>query len=305
MCFSMYSLMSSWISESLVAEEQLGERLGELGLAHPGRAEEDERARRALRVLQAGPGAPDRPRERVDGVFLADDPLVELLLHPQELRRFLLGELVDRDPRPVRQHLGDDVFVDDVEQLDALGAPLLLEGGLPLEFRAFLLGELVDELQVVAGEGRVLLLADLRELRLDLLVLRRRRHAPDPQPTPRLVDEVDRLVRQVAVGDVPVGEIRRGDERLVGDRHVVVLLVAFAQPLEDLDRVRERRLLDLDRLEAAFEGGVLLEVLAVLVECRRADRLQFARGRASASGSTRRRSRPRRPRHRRACATHR
>ena len=110
------------------------------------------------------------------------------------------------------------------------------------------------------------------------LVLRRRRHPADAQAAARLVDEVDRLVRQVAVGDVAVGEVGRGDERLVGDRHLVVLLVAVAQPLQDLDRVRERRLLDLDRLEAALEGGVLLEVLAVLVERGRADRLQLAAG---------------------------
>ena len=91
-----------------------------------------------------------------------------------------------------------------------------------------------------------------------------------------LVDEVDRLVREEAVRDVAVGEVRRGDERLVGDRHLVVLLVAVAKALQDLDRVRERRLLDLDRLEAPLERGVLLEVLAVLVERRRADRLQLA-----------------------------
>ena len=38
----------------------------------------------------------------------------------------------------------------------------------------------------------------------------------------------------------------------------------------------ERRLLDHDRLEAALEGGVALDVLAVLVERRRADALQLA-----------------------------
>ena len=39
-----------------------------------------------------------------------------------------------------------------------------------------------------------------------------------------------------------------------------------------------RRLVDLDRLEAALEGGVLLEVLAVLVERGGADGLQLAAG---------------------------
>ena len=40
----------------------------------------------------------------------------------------------------------------------------------------------------------------------------------------------------------------------------------------------EGRLLDLDRLEAALEGGVLFEVLAVLIERRRTDRLELAAG---------------------------
>jgi hypothetical protein len=35
----------------------------------------------------------------------------------------------------------------------------------------------------------------------------------------------------------------------------VVRLVPVAQALEDLDRVRQRRLLDLDRLEPALQGG--------------------------------------------------
>ena len=40
----------------------------------------------------------------------------------------------------------------------------------------------------------------------------------------------------------------------------------------------DRRLLDLDLLEATLERRVALEVLAVLVERRRADRLQLAAG---------------------------
>ena len=118
----------------------------------------------------------------------------------------------------------------------------------------------------------------LGDLVLELLVVRRGLHAPDAQARAGLVDEVDGLVGEVAVGDVAVGEVGRGDERLVGDRDPVVRLVAVAQALEDLDRVGHRGLLDLDRLEAALEGGVLLEVLAVLVERGGADGLQLAAG---------------------------
>ena len=58
----------------------------------------------------------------------------------------------------------------------------------------------------------------------------------------------------------------------------VVGLVAVAQALQDLDRVGHGGLVDGDLLEAALEGRVLLEVLAVLVERGGADGLQLAPG---------------------------
>src|SRR5581483_3477945 len=91
-----------------------------------------------------------------------------------------------------------------------------------------------------------------------------------------LVDEVDRLVGEMPVLDVAIGELRGGVERLVGDLHAMVRLVAVAQPTQDLHGVVDRRFLDADLLEAALECCVALEVLAVLVERRGADRLQLA-----------------------------
>ncbi len=55
----------------------------------------------------------------------------------------------------------------------------------------------------------------------------------------------------------------------------MVRLVAVPQALEDLDGVRDRRLRDLDWLEAALKSGVLLQVLAVLIQRGRADGLQL------------------------------
>ena len=96
------------------------------------------------------------------------------------------------------------------------------------------------------------------------------------QPRRRLVDEVDRLVGEEAVGDVAVGEHGRGDERRVADLDAVVRLVALLQAAQDRDRVGDRGLADEDGLEAPLERRVLLDVLAVLVERRRADRAQLA-----------------------------
>src|ERR687886_50857 len=90
-----------------------------------------------------------------------------------------------------------------------------------------------------------------------------------------LVDEVDRLVRKMAVLDVAVRERRGCVQRVVGDLAAVVRLVAVAQAAQDLHGVVDRRLVDADLLEAPLERRVALEVLAVLVERRRADRLQL------------------------------
>jgi hypothetical protein len=56
----------------------------------------------------------------------------------------------------------------------------------------------------------------------------------------------------------------------------VVSLVAVTQAAQDLNRVVDRRLLHAHLLEAPLQRCVALEVLAVLVERRRADRLKLA-----------------------------
>ena len=74
----------------LAAEHELGERLGELRLPDAGGAEEDERADRALRILEAGAGAADGLRDDLDRLLLADDALVERVLHVEQPLGLLL-----------------------------------------------------------------------------------------------------------------------------------------------------------------------------------------------------------------------
>ncbi len=90
------------------------------------------------------------------------------------------------------------------------------------------------------------------------------------------VDQVDGLVGQEAVADVAVRERGRGDNGRILDAHVVVLLVAVFQAAQNGDRVFDVGLAHVDDLEAALEGRVLLDVLAVLVERGCADGAQFA-----------------------------
>ena len=112
---------------------------------------------------------------------------------------------------------------------------------------------------------------DLVDLDRDAVLL-------DAQPACGLVEEVDRLVRQEPVGDVAVAQARSREQCTVLDAHAVVRFVLLLQAAQDRDRVLERGLAHVDRLEAAFEGRVLLHVLAVLAQGGGADAPQFTAG---------------------------
>ncbi len=144
-------------------------------------------------------------------------------------------------------------------------------------------GQLLLELAEPLARRLVRLLAqrlaldlELHDAAAHLVELRRHRVDLHAQLRRRLVDEVDRLVRQEPVGDVAMRQHGRGDERRVLELHAVVDLVALAQAAQDRDRVLDGRLADQHRLEAPLERRVLLDVLAVLVERRRADGVQLA-----------------------------
>ena len=181
-------------------------------------------------------------------------------------------------PGPHRDDVGDLVLADLRLLLVGLVAPALLELLLLLRELALLVAERGGLLELLRLDRRFLVRADGLDLLLELPVARRRRHRPDADARAGLVDQVDRLVGQVPVLDVAVGQRRGRLERLVGDLHAVVGLVAVAEAAQDLHGLVDRRLLDAHLLEAPLERGVALEVLAVLVERRRADRLQLAAG---------------------------
>ena len=108
---------------------------------------------------------------------------------------------------------------------------------------------------------------ELRRERVDppLAVLERgrRRGMADGDARRGGVEHVDRLVRQLAAGDVAARQLHGCLDRLVEDPHAVVLLEGGHQPPHHHGGRLVRRFLDLDHLEAPFERGVLLEVLLV------------------------------------------
>ncbi len=261
-----------------LAEEELRQRLGQLGLAHTGGAGEDERAAGAVRVLQSGTGAADRLGDRLDRRILADDPLVQLVFHVQQAGGLFLGQLHDRDAGRVGQHLGDQLLGDLRDFVHIAIAPglFLLVAG--LDELGFLVAQRRGAFEVLGVNRRFLLQAHGGDFLVHFLQRRRSGHALDAQSRPGLVDQVNGLVRQEAVRDVAVGQLGGGLQGAVGDRDAVVRLIAVTQPTQDLRGQLHRRFLDLDRLEAALQRGVLLNVLAVLIQGRGADGLQLTAG---------------------------
>ena len=116
---------------------------------------------------------------------------------------------------------------------------------------------------------------ELAHAALRLVELERRRVDLHPQARGGLVDEVDRLVGQEAVGCSG----RRGPPRRRAPRrdpHAVVRLVTLLEPAQDRDRVRDGRLADEDRLEAPLERRRPSRCACGTRRGRRADRAQLA-----------------------------
>ena len=174
-----------------------------------------------------------------------------------------------------------DVFLGDFDRLVRLRFVLGPFGFEPLLLEAQLLFAVANRggfLELLRLDDGFFFELDLADLVLDIADRLRRQGGLQTHARGRFVDEVDRFVGQEPIADVAVAELRRGDERFVRNRDLVVRFVAIAQTLEDLDGFVDRRFADHHRLEAPFERRVFLDVLAELVERRRADALQFAAG---------------------------
>ena len=249
----------------LAAKEVLGERLGELSLARAGGAQEDKATAGATRVLERRAAAAHGLGDGLDGLVLADNAGLEHAFGLQQATALALGERGNRHARGHGHDVGNLTHVDGERAGVELGGP----GGLGFgEFNLgglLLLGDLGGLVHVIALGG---LLRGGLELLYTMLGLAHRLGRAirgDASAGTGLVDEVDGLIGQEAILDVAVGKVRGGLDSTLRIAHMVVLLVARLERGQDLDRVLDARLLDINGLEATLEGRVLGEVLAELL----------------------------------------
>src|SRR5215207_4873800 len=85
------------------AEEELRERLGDLGLARARRPDEEEDALRARRVGQSGFNHRDALDQTIDGLGLAEHALLEEGAQLREVEPLALVEYLHGQPRQLRE----------------------------------------------------------------------------------------------------------------------------------------------------------------------------------------------------------
>ena len=261
---------------TFIAIDRLGQRLGEFGLAHAGRSEEQESRHRLAAFAQARPRQPHGIGHRAHRFVLAHEALVQPLLQMQQLLAFFHRQLVDRNAGQARDDLRDMLGLDFGVARGALAFPFLDE---LLEFSLLGLDALAQlgGLVVLLARGHIVLLTpQLVQFGLQLLHRHRAGRGRQLHACGRLVEQVDGLVRQKARGDVAVRQLGGGDDRILGHADLVVRLEGVAQATQDHHGLRYRRLGHHHRLEATLQRGVLLDVLLILVERGGADQVQFA-----------------------------
>src|SRR5579884_646043 len=106
----------------------------------------------------AGPRPADRPGDRLHRLLLAHDPLVEGILHPEQLLRLLLHETGDGDAGPARHDIRDVVGGDGRDVPSLLRLPRALELFELLPQHLLLVAQRRGPLEVLALD-RLLLLA--------------------------------------------------------------------------------------------------------------------------------------------------
>ena len=176
---------------------------------------------------------------------------MQLLLHENQLRALVLTELEHWDSGGLREHLSNQSLVNDAWLIDIALAELLFHAD-------FLSGELLffitlgsRSLKVLVCNRLLLGSLDHGNLLFHFLQLWRSREEAQTHASACLINKVNCLVWQEAVGYVAIAHAHGCNDCTIGDRHLVVCLVAIAKALQDVDCHRWVWLRNLNRLEPA------------------------------------------------------
>ena len=235
LCFSIYSLMSSWISASSSPNRKSARVFASRVLPTPVGPANRKMPVGRLGVLQAAAGPADRLGDLLDGFFLGDDGLVQLVLHGEQADGVFGTQPGQRDAG----HLATTSAITSSSTVPSVCWDCSFQSSVAASFFSLTLSALFPQggglLEVLVGDGLLLGRVQLLDLGVEVLQVRRADHGFEADAGPGLVDHVDRLVRQGPLGDVAGAELDGGGEGRVRDLDAVVFLVAVPQALQDFE----------------------------------------------------------------------
>ena len=206
--------MSKRISALLAAEQELGQRARDFGLADAGGSQEQERSGRTLGRLQAGARTADGARQSAEMAF---SWLMTRLCSSSSMRSSLVisSSLMAVIGTPVQRattssmsslvtHAGGGV----VEVV------LLAQLAHVLALFALFVGVEARLLELVVRDGVLHAVHDELDALLDVGEIARQRGLAQLHARAGFVDQIDGLVRQEAVRNVAAGSVDRGLDRL-------------------------------------------------------------------------------------------
>ena len=158
--------------------------------------------------LQAGARTADGAGQRRNGLLLADHALVQLFFDAQQLGDFLFLDGGHGHAGPARHHVLD-VVLGDAAGGGIVQVVLLAELAHVLALFALLVGVEARLLELVVGDGVLHAVHDELDALLDVGQVGRQGGLAQLDAGAGFVDQVDGLIRQVAVGNVAAGGDRR------------------------------------------------------------------------------------------------
>ena len=157
-------------------------------------------------ILETGAGAADGAGNRFDRFILPHDALMKDFLHVHKPCGLILRHARDRNARPQRHDFSHLFLAHGFHAFLALQLPVAARVLHFLQQALLLVAQVGGLLKILVLYRLTGFLIQLRHALFLFLHVRRRGERADAHARRGLVDQVDRLVRQEAVADIPVGQ---------------------------------------------------------------------------------------------------
>jgi hypothetical protein len=212
---------------------------------------------RPLRRLQAGTRPANGSRQSRDSLLLADNPFVKLLFDAKKLVNFFFLDRGHRNAGPARHYVFDVVLRHKTGR-SVVEVVLFTELAKVLAFFPLFVGIEARLLKLVVSDRVLHAMNDELDALLNIGHFGRQCGLPKFDPCARFVDQIDRLIRQEAVGNESSRGVNGRLDGFIRVRHGVELLVAFLDAEQNPDGIAFVGRRNLYGLEAALQRAIFL-----------------------------------------------